>query len=288
MGSIRQRNWAVFRPFGLLRTLSALGFVLFAVTAGADEVRYYVQDGITYMETKRVVQRPIVETRYEQREQIFYREQYKTDVQQSYQAVQVPVTEYRTMACLQNRWNPFAQPYYTYRTVPTQRMEVRQQLVQTPVTRRELVPEKRIVQIPITSQRLAQEEQITRVAVSAAPSGTVPTYGGTTITGPIGGIARLDSPSPTNATASATPQSSTFTPFTPQPATLARPSTAPSATPSATVATRPAATLAPSSSLNPNSSANRATNPGTGTPGTTPQTLSPSPTARPAASAPRY
>lgn len=271
-------NWLICRVFQPLVALVAVSLlVLLAIgLASADEVRYYVKDGITYQETRRVVQRPVVETKYEQREQIFYREQYKTNMQQSYQTVQVPVTEYRTVACLQNRWNPFAQPYYTYRTVPTQRMEVRQQVVQLPVTTRELVPEKRIVQIPVTSQRMAEEEQITRVAVSAAPPGTA-VYGQSTITGPIGGVARLDGPSPTNATANGPTQNSTFTPFSPQLATQPGLGT----TPSGTLATRPStATLSPSSSVAPSSAnTSRST-----TAGAAPQTLSPAPTARPTVS----
>ena len=270
MGVEKQLKSSVFQPLGAISSIVTLAMLSLAVTATADEVRYYQNDGITYRETRRVVQRPVVETRYEQREQIFYKEQYKTDVQQSYRNVQVPVTQYRTMACLQNRWNPFAQPYYTYRTVPMQHMEVRQQLVQTPVTRRELVPEKRIVQIPVTSKRMAQEEQITRVVVSSVPAGTVIGSGSSTPSVPIGGIARLDGSSATAARVGAVPQSSTFTPFTPSPATLANPSTRTS--PSATVATRPNATLAPSSSVAPS---NR---------GVAPQTLSPPSTARPATS----
>lgn len=261
-----------FQPLVALAAFFALGSLFAAELAMADEVRYYVKDGITYQETRRVVQRPVIETKYEQREQIFYREQYKTNMQQSYQTVQVPVTEYRTMACLQNRWNPFAQPYYTYRTVPTQRMEVRQQVVQMPVTTRELVPEKRIVQVPVTSQRMAEEEQITRVAVSGVPPGTA-VYGATTMPNQIGGIARLDGTSPTNATANAPTVSSTFTPN----------SSGLGPSPSGSLANRPStASLSPSSSVTPSStSANRS-----GASGLAPAPLSPAPTARPAVTTP--
>ena len=271
MDGMRQLKSKVFQPLGPISAVGSLILMAVAVTAGADEVRYYQQDGITYRETRRVIQRPIVETRFEQREQVFYREQYKTDMQQSYRTVQVPVTEYRTMACLQNRWNPFAQPYYTYRTVPTLRYQTQQQLVQTPVTRRELVPEKRVVQVPVTSQRMAQEEQITRVAVTSVPAGTVIGSAGSTLSGPIGGVARLDGPSATAAKVGAVPQSSTFTPFTPSPATLANPSSR-SSSPAASVASRQSATLAPSSSVAPSGQ------------GVAPQTLSPQSTARPATS----
>jgi hypothetical protein len=275
MNGENRANCRIYLPLAILAALSAFGVGLPAERAAADEVRYYVKDGITYRETRRVVQRPVVETKYERREQIFYREQYKTNMQQSYRTVQVPVTEYRTMACLQNRWNPFAQPYYTYRTVPTQRMEVRQQVVQLPVTTRELVPEKRIVQVPVTSQRMAQEEQITRVAVSAVPAGT-PVYGQSTITGPIGGIARLDGISPTNATAGGQLQSSTFTPLSSQIATQPGVNTLPAAS----LAARPStATLSPSSSVAPSAAR-------TGPLGAAPQPYSPASSAQPAGTLP--
>ena len=285
MGGVYWGNRGFSRRLAILLAVWSLAQLSLASTACADEVRYFQKDGITYQETRRVVQRPIVETKYEQREQIFYREQYKTDFQQTTQTVQVPVTEYRTMACLQNRWNPFAQPYYTYRTVPMQRMEYRQQVVQMPVTRRELVPEKRIVQVPVTSQRIAEEEQITRVAVSNVPLGTT-VYSDAMAAGPIGGVARLDGGSPTAARPNGASLNSTFTPYNSQLAT--QPGLSP--TPSSSVATRPpSATLAPSSSVAP-STANRSTttlgNSGTvgnsGPVGSAPATLSPAPAARPA------
>lgn len=174
--------------FGLagpgLVALIALVQAWTAAAAQAEEVRYYQQDGVTYRETRRTVTRPISETRYEQREQTVYREQLRTDTQQTTRTVYTPVTEYRWQMYLRGRWNPFVIPYHSYELVPTTRWETRQELVEIPTYRRELVPETHVVQMPVTTHRLAQEEVISRVAVSAAEAK------------PIGGVARLDKDPP--------------------------------------------------------------------------------------------
>ena len=152
--------------------------------AAADEVRYFEKDGVTYRETRRVVRRPVVETRLESREQTVYREQLRTEVQETQRTYHTPVTEYQWATRMRGRWNPFIQPYYTQELVPTMRWEARQDVVRVPVSRRELVPEKRTVQVPVTTQRVAEEEVITRVAVSSTPAGA------------LGGVARLENDPP--------------------------------------------------------------------------------------------
>ena len=188
--------------------LAALVLVPMLATAWAvaDEVRYFEKDGITYQETRRVVQRPVVETRLESREQTVYREQIKTELRDSSRTVQVPVTEYRLTMCMVDRWNPFVQPSYVYKYVPVTRWEVRQETVRTPITQRELIPEKRTVQVPVTTQRLAQDEVITRVAISAAapranatPLDPAPAVAGAA-TGQVGGVARMESDPPRRST----------------------------------------------------------------------------------------
>lgn len=164
-----------------------------------DEVRYYQQDGITYRETRRVIQRPILETKLESHDQTVYREQFQTDVRETYQTCYAPIVQYQYVPYLNGRWNPFVQPYYTYHLVPTRRYEARQQLVRMPVTRRELIPEKRTIQVPVTTQRLAQEEIITRVAVAPSQPQTLPP-GGVPASSGLGGVARLESDPPRTPT----------------------------------------------------------------------------------------
>ncbi len=136
----------------------------------ADDVRYFEENGITYRETKHVVQRPIVETHYEDRQQTVYAQQVKTQMQTMQRTVQVPITEYVSEPYWVNRWNPFTEPYQSYRTVPRVRWETRVEQVQVPVIQRDMVPQQQTVKVPITTQRMAEEQQISRVAVASRPA----------------------------------------------------------------------------------------------------------------------
>lgn len=137
----------------------------------ADEVRYFEKDGVTYRETRRVVQRPMVETRLEQREQTVLVERHETAYQEQVRWVQRPVVEYRWEPYIRNRWNPFAQPTVEYRWVPHTRWESRQETLRVPVVNRQLVPEKRMQTVAVPVQRMVEEEMITRVAVGTRPAG---------------------------------------------------------------------------------------------------------------------
>lgn len=181
-----------------LWALAALLPLASAVSATADEVRYFEQDGITYRETRRTVRRPVTESRYETREETVYREHLTTDSVESYRTRHLPVTEYRLEAYWAGRWNPFRRPYLAYEYVPRTHWEPRTEVVRTPVSRRELVPERRVVQVPVTTTKMAEEEVITRVAVSGNASGdpfasSVARQGDTIR---IGGVARLDNDPP--------------------------------------------------------------------------------------------
>ncbi len=190
--------------------LAALALVPMTVVQSAvgDDVRYFEKDGLTYKETRRTVDRPVYETRYEDREQTVYREQYQTHVQESARTVHTPVTEYRWTTVMRGRWNPFVQPYFTQVLKPYRCWQAQQHVVRTPVHQRQLVPEKRTVRVPVTSQRMAKEEVITRVVVSGTPAtGTAIVHGSPTIAGSVGGVARLDNDPPR--------QSTTWRPSTP-------------------------------------------------------------------------
>lgn len=151
----------------LLAAALACG-ALAASAARGDDVRHEEKDGIKYQVTTQVVQRPVSETRYEQREYTAYRERYTTDMQDSQRTYQVPVTEQQWVPGYQRGWNVFAPPVLTYRLMPVTRWETRSETVRIPVTRKEYIPEKQVQQVPIVTQRLAQEEHVHRV-----PIGTV-------------------------------------------------------------------------------------------------------------------
>ena len=164
--------------------------------AVAQDVRYYDQDGVTYRETRHVVQRPVSATEIQQREQVVYRQQVTTESHEQVRTVQTPVVEYQWVPRLHGRWNPFTQPYVVHEQVPVTHWETHTEIVTVPVTRSEWVPETRVVDVPIVTQRMANEEVISRVAVGPSPSTGSTVAGGVSI----GGVARLDNDPPRGTT----------------------------------------------------------------------------------------
>lgn len=169
-----------------------------AGAARADEVRYYEADGVTYRETRRIVRRPVVETRWMEQPQTVFREKLDVQMCPSVRTCQAPVTEYRWEARWRGRYNPFVQPYLENRLVPRTRWELRTDVVQVPVARRSVVPETTTVRVPVRTQRMVEEEVISRVAVSARPVDPLaePPSAGLAQWRPIGGISKLDNDPP--------------------------------------------------------------------------------------------
>jgi len=189
----------------------------------AEEVRYYEKDGVTYRETRQVLQRRIPETTYTDQTQTVYRDQYVTQTKDTVRTVLTPVTEYRVQPRLVGRWNPFIQPYFVYENVPTVRWESRTEVVPIQTASRQLVPETRTVRTPVTTWRTVEEEVISRVAVSATPQPTSSlasapsSSAGVTLAGPLvpvkipaaarsesfGGLSRLDNDPPRQGSSTA-------------------------------------------------------------------------------------
>lgn len=135
----------------------------------ADEVVYYEENGVTYRETRRIVRKPVTETRVEPRERTVYRENVTTELVETDRTVLVPVTEYRWEAHWRGRYNPLVRPYLDQRLVPRTYLEPRVERVRTPVVRRELVPEVRVDQVPTVTRRFVEEEVVSRAIVSGRP-----------------------------------------------------------------------------------------------------------------------
>jgi hypothetical protein len=154
----------------LLAAVAVLGFVaiLFGETARADEVRYYQENGITYRETRRVENRPVSETRYEDRERTVYRPRVVHETRTSYRTYHTPVTQYELKPYWIGRWNPFVQPVQAWRQVPRTHWEVRSEPIDVPVIRQEWVAEKQTYRVPVTTMRTEPREVISRVAVSGS------------------------------------------------------------------------------------------------------------------------
>lgn len=187
------------------RLLAAAGVMLLGGVAVADDVRYVQEGGTLYRETRRTVQRPVVETRTQEVTRTVYCEQVTTETREQVRTYYTPVTEYVYESYVANRWNPFATPYVAYRTVPRTRWECRTETCKVPVTCRRLVPRTETVQQPVTTLRMASEEVVSRTAVSG-PATVAASSPGQPAGAPrqeIGGIARLDKGSPWGSAATA-------------------------------------------------------------------------------------
>jgi len=162
---------------GRLRTLLTVASV---VAIGAHlalaqkTVTHETKDGTTYRVTRSIVQRPVVQTELQDRQQTVYREVLKvltTETHDTYRTYQTPVIEYQWVTKMHGRWNPFVQPYFTQSYAPVTRWQSRTEVVSVPVTRRQWVPETRTVQVPVTTVRMVREEITSRVALNGPPVG---------------------------------------------------------------------------------------------------------------------
>ena len=195
---------------GVSRSILVLAFVsgMIGFSAAGSEVRYYEQDGITYRETRQVVQKPVYQTEMRPTTRTVYRQEQVTEMRATTRTWWSPVTENTCEAVWMGRWNPFVKPYIVYRPTTRTRWESRTETVQAPVTVSRWVPQTTTTEVPVTVQRMVPEEVISRVAVSGvglpAPSSTVQHSAAGALapiprpasTGAVGGVARLDNDPP--------------------------------------------------------------------------------------------
>jgi len=139
---------------------------------GAQNVRFYEENGVTYKETQQTFQRQIPETQYKPMDRTVLRGQWKTDTHDIVRTVQVPITEYKYELYYRDRFNPFVQPTPAYRLVPVTRYEARTEVTKVPVSRYEAVPETSTVQVPVTTYRTVQDHATHRVAIGTRAPGT--------------------------------------------------------------------------------------------------------------------
>jgi hypothetical protein len=162
-GGIGDMKSSLFAPMWL-------AVVAAATTVQAQATSNLItENGVTYRETRQVVQKSIPVTEYQTREQKVYRPQVSTQYQAYSQTYLTPVTEYQYVPALRGQWNPFVQPYWVHELRPTTRWEARPSTVSVPVARTDWVEETRTSQVPVTTYRTVPEEYTSRVAVSVAP-----------------------------------------------------------------------------------------------------------------------
>jgi hypothetical protein len=191
----------------LVVPIVALFFLL--SSAAGDQQRYYQDNGITYCETRRTVQRPVCETQMQPTTRTVYKEQYYTETKDVTQVSWRPVTTYQADTHWVGILNPFVEPALETQWIPQTSWQMQTQVVKMPVTCRKLVSEVQQVQVPVTSQKMVSQE----VVVSRVPvGGPVPRVVPPTIATPaqsfvgkpgsinsgeqIGGIARLSQDPP--------------------------------------------------------------------------------------------
>ncbi len=142
--------------------------VVLVQDAAAQNTGQYVDEstGIVYRQVTRTIEKPVVETKIEQREQTVYRPQTITETKPEARTVYTPVVEYQWQPRLEGRWNPFRQPTVAYQHVPTTRWEARNEIVNRTSARTQWVAETRTVDVPQQLVRMEREQKVEYEAVA--------------------------------------------------------------------------------------------------------------------------
>ena len=156
-GATRPRFTRVLAAFAATST-----FLAMQVANAQSQPGYYTdpETGIVYRQVTKTIEKPIVETKVEKREQTVYRPQTITEKRPEQRTVYTPVVEYQWEPRLQGRWNPFKQPTIAYHHVPRAHWESHNEVVERTNTRTEWVAENRTVEVP---QRVVRMETAQKV-----------------------------------------------------------------------------------------------------------------------------
>jgi hypothetical protein len=148
--------------------VTAIVWQLAACAAAFGQSDVVTEGGVQYRVTNRVERKPVTDVRYEERRSTVYREEITSETRDYERIVQLPVTEYVWEPYWVNRWNLFATPYIAYRLVPRTRLELRSEVVRTPITSSRLVPVERTERVPIVTHRMADVQVTERVALDSS------------------------------------------------------------------------------------------------------------------------
>ncbi|MCG8653425.1 MAG: hypothetical protein MI861_26535 [Pirellulales bacterium] len=170
----RISSWFVGRIFVIAIAATVWGGTDANAQTGAG---YYTNPdtGIVYQQVIRTVERPVVETKMQTRQQTVYRPQTVTNTRPETRTVYTPIVEYNWEPRIHGRWNPFRQPYVAYHHVPRARWEQHSDVVQRTTTHTEWVAEKRTIDIPQRVVRMEREQKVDYEPVGrVAPNATSP------------------------------------------------------------------------------------------------------------------
>ncbi len=158
--------------------IAAATFVDGRSASGEDKPGFYTDPatGIVYRKVIRTVERPVVSTKIEKKEQTVFRPETVTEKVPETQTVFAPVTEHAWQPVLHGRWNPFRQPVVTYHHVPVTSWRQKSNTVTRTQTRTNWVAEKRMVDVPQRIVSMKREEKVDFEAVGrvAPPAQATP------------------------------------------------------------------------------------------------------------------
>ena len=139
--------------------------------------------GIVYRQVMRTIEKPVIETRIEQRQQTVYKPKTVTETRPTTRRMYIPVTQHRWVPKVENRWNPFVSPRVAYHHVPETTWQVRDEVIAETKTHVQWEPETQTVSVPQQSLRMTSQQQVDfepvgRVAPNATPPTSNPTVPG--------------------------------------------------------------------------------------------------------------
>jgi hypothetical protein len=175
------------------------GCVIMSNAAWGQSVREVVDaNGQAFRETTEIVRKPVATTTWQERRETVLVDRVTTQMAETDRNVLVPVVEYQWQPRVHDWWNPFRPTTVAYHLSPTTTWQVQQQVVRTPVTYRETIPEERIVRTPQRSLDFVEETVTRRVAIDDRGQeltiNGVSTGGAASIarrTAPIGGVMQM-------------------------------------------------------------------------------------------------
>lgn len=156
---------------GIWATLAFAAVAVGIDSATAQQQDYIDKDGIRYQVIQRQVATQVPITEMRSQEQTTYRQQVTTENVQHQQVYHVPVTQYQVVSRLHNRWNPFAEPYWTHHYEPVTTWQQQVGTVQIPVSKVAVVPETSTVQRPVTTWKTVNNTITEHRAIGPTPTG---------------------------------------------------------------------------------------------------------------------
>ena len=156
---------------GIQRGIFTAFAVVVAVAGEGASAEIVDEGGIRFEVTQQQVPTRVPFTEMQSREQTTYRQQVTTENVQHQQVYHVPVTQYQVVSRLHNRWNPFAEPYWTHHYEPVTTWQQQVGTVQIPVNKVAVIPETRTVQQPVTTWKTVNSTITHRRVIGATPTG---------------------------------------------------------------------------------------------------------------------